>query len=83
MPGGMSSLRVVWFRYVFSIAAFPFMIVAHIALVVYDLLFMILSFSSAEAKIAERILQISSMNSVPFLPMFPVASTTKGMNRST
>ena len=79
----MSSRRVVWFLYVFNIEALPFMIAAHIALVVYDLLFMILSFSSAEAKTAERILHISSMNSVPFLPMFPVASTTKGMNRST
>ena len=50
----MSSRRVVWFRYVFSIAAFvPFMIAVHIALVVYDLLFMILSFSSAEAKTAK------------------------------
>ena len=80
----MSSRRVVvWFRYVFSIAAFPFMIAAHITLVVYDLLFMLLSFSSAEAMTAGCILDISSMNSVPFLPMFSVASTTKGINRST
>ena len=76
----MSSRLVVWFRYVFSIAAFPFMIAAHIVLVVYDLLFMILSFSSAEAKTAERLLHIYLMNSVPFLPMFPVASTTKRIN---
>ena len=79
----MSFRNVVWFLYVFNIEAFPFMIAAHIALVVYDLLFMILSFSSAEAKTAERILQMSSIKSVPFLPMFPVASTTKGINRST
>ena len=58
------------------------MIAAHIALAVYDLLFMILSFSFAEVKPAERILHISSMNFVPFLPMFPVASMTKGINRS-
>ena len=51
----MSSRREVWFRYVFSIAAFPSMIAAHIALVVYDLLFMLFSFSSSEAKTAERI----------------------------
>ena len=60
------------------------MIAEHIALVVYDLLFRILSFSSAEAKtFAERISHISSMNSVSFLPMFPVASMTKGIARST
>ena len=44
--GRMSSRKVVWFRYVFSMTAFPFVAAAHIALVVYGLLFAILSIFS-------------------------------------
>jgi hypothetical protein len=67
VPGGMSSRKVVWFRYVFSIAAFCFMIATDIALVVYDHLFTLLLFSSAEAKTADRILHISSIKFCCFL----------------
>ena len=81
VPGGISSRRVVWLRKVLSIFAFHLMMAVEIARTVYLLLFAIRLLSTSSLKTAFRIMDISSMNSVAFLPRLPVAEHTKGIKR--